>query len=47
VTYEVTTVETINGRRLPVRTSPRISVFWKDAGRWLWIAHANLVPLKD
>lgn len=47
VTYEITAVETIGGKRLPRRTSPRMSVFLQKEGRWLWIAHANMVPLKE
>ena len=47
VTYRVTVVETLTGKRLPKRTSMRMSVFLKTPDDWKWIAHANLNPLKD
>ena len=47
VTYRMNIAETIGGKRLSRREAPRMSVFLKEEGRWLWIAHANLVSLKE
>ena len=47
VTYNVTTEETIGGERLPKRSSMRMSIFLKTNDGWKWLAHANLIPLKD
>lgn len=47
VTYRMNIAETIDGKRLSRREAPRMSVFLKEEGRWLWIAHANMVSLKE
>ena len=44
IRYKIETEQTIDGT--PVNgISPRLSVFRKEAGRWLMIAHANFAPL--
>ncbi|MCF7791765.1 MAG: nuclear transport factor 2 family protein [Victivallales bacterium] len=47
VIYDVEVFETINGEELKEVTSPRMSIFQKVGKKWLWIAHANLVTMKD
>lgn len=47
VTYSVSVEETIADKRLPKRTSMRMSIFMKIDNGWKWLAHANLNPLKD
>lgn len=45
VTYAVSADETIDDRRLPHKTSYRMSI-WKNINhQWQWIAHANLSAL--
>ncbi|MBU0504636.1 nuclear transport factor 2 family protein [bacterium] len=44
--YFVTVTETIDGKQLDKTPAPRLSVFVKKDNNWLWIAHANLKPLK-
>lgn len=46
VTYSVTVEETIAGKRLPKRSSMRLSSWLKTEDGWKWIIHANLNPLK-
>jgi hypothetical protein len=46
VTYQVTVSETIDGKRLTHKPAPRLTVFFKAAGGWQWLAHANLRPLE-
>jgi hypothetical protein len=42
--YRIKTEQTIDG--IPVNgISPRLSVFRKEAGRWLMVAHANFAQL--
>ena len=44
VRYRIETEQTIDGT--PVNgISPRLSVFRKEAGRWLIVAHANFAPI--
>ena len=44
IRYKIETEQTIDG--VPVNgISPRLSVFRKEAGRWLMIAHANFAQL--
>ena len=44
IRYKIETEQTIDGT--PVNgISPRLSVFRKEAGRWLMIAHANFAPI--
>ena len=44
IRYKIETEQTIDGT--PVNgISPRLSVFRKEAGRWLMIAHANFAQL--
>lgn len=44
-TYKVSVEETINGERLSKDPASRLSVFAEIAGKWKWIAHANLKPV--
>jgi hypothetical protein len=44
IRYKIATEQTIDGT--PVNgISPRLSVFRKEAGRWLMVAHANFAQL--
>ena len=44
IRYKLETEQTIDG--IPFNgISPRLSVFRKEAGRWLMIAHANFAPI--
>jgi hypothetical protein len=44
IRYKIETEQTIDGT--PVNgISPRLSVFRKEAGRWLMVAHANFAQL--
>src|SRR3954469_9600898 len=44
IRYKIETEQTIGGK--PVNgISPRLSVFRKEAGRWLIVAHANFAPI--
>ncbi len=45
VTYTVSVAETIDAKRTNTVPAPRLSVFVKDKGQWLWLAHANLKPV--
>lgn len=45
VTYTLAAEETIGGKRLSRTKAWRMSVFLKEGERWLWVAHANMVPL--
>ena len=45
VTYTLAAEETIGGKRLPRMKTWRMSAFLKEGERWLWVAHANMVPL--
>jgi len=42
--YMIETDQTINGQGVEA-VSPRLSVFRRDAGRWLMVAHANFARL--
>jgi hypothetical protein len=42
--YMIETDQTINGQNVEA-VSPRLSVFRKDSGRWLMVAHANFAKL--
>ncbi len=46
VTYFVSVAETIEGKSLPKKPSPRMSIFVKNNNTWKWLAHANLRALK-
>ncbi|MFC2117421.1 nuclear transport factor 2 family protein [Bacteroidota bacterium] len=46
-TYMVSVEETIEGIRLSKAPAARMSVFVKNDGKWQFLAHANLKPLKD
>lgn len=46
VTYTVSVHEMIAGKWLPKAPAERMSVFTYDEGKWKWIAHANLNPMK-
>lgn len=46
VTYAITIEETLAGKRLPSRTSMRLSVFLETDDGWKMIAHANLNPME-
>ncbi|MBI4469642.1 MAG: nuclear transport factor 2 family protein [Acidobacteria bacterium] len=45
VTYWVSVLETIDGRRLPTKPAMRMSIWKKAQTGWQWIAHANLNPM--
>ncbi len=42
VTYKAETEETLDGKRIPSRPVPRMSVFINTPDGWKWLAHANL-----
>ncbi len=44
VTYTFTGSETVGGKVIAAQPSPRLSVFVKGPGGWMWTAHANLAP---
>ena len=44
VTYTFAGVETVGGKAIAAQPSPRLSVFVKGPGGWMWTAHANLAP---
>ncbi len=44
IRYLIETDQTVDGRVIK-GVSPRLSVFRKEAGRWLISAHANFAPL--
>jgi hypothetical protein len=44
IRYKIETDQTINGQAVET-ISPRLSVFRKEAGRWLIVAHANFAKL--
>jgi hypothetical protein len=45
VTYMIAVQETIDQKRLPTKTTPRLSVWKKGTHGWQWICHANLNPI--
>ena len=45
VTHMQSVEETIDGKRLPVEPSPRLTVWMKNQGKWQMITLANLRPL--
>jgi hypothetical protein len=45
VTYTITVQETIDQKRLPTKSTPRLSVWRKGTHGWQWICHANLNPI--
>ncbi len=46
VTHIQSVEETIDGQRLPVQSSPRLTVWMNNQGNWQMISLANLRPLK-
>lgn len=42
VTYNLTAKETIQGKEVPHKPVPRLSVFINTNSGWKWLAHANL-----
>jgi hypothetical protein len=44
IRYKIETDQTINGQAVEI-ISPRLSVFRKEAGQWLIVAHANFAKL--
>lgn len=46
VTYTAIVEETIKGKRLPRRSSVRLSSWIKTEEGWKWLIHANFNPLK-
>jgi len=44
--YFVSVAETINGKRLSSKPSPRLSIFLNTASGWQWITHGNFKSLK-
>ncbi|MFH1653437.1 MAG: nuclear transport factor 2 family protein [Pseudomonadota bacterium] len=46
VTYDAAVEETINGKRLSGKPSPRLSVWMLNGKDWQWVVHANLNALK-
>lgn len=46
VTYRFAGVEHIDGKRVVNDSAQRLTVFIKSGDKWLWLAHANLAPLK-
>ena len=44
VSYIIKTEQTINGKSVEA-VSPRLSVFHKEGGRWLIVAHANFAHI--
>ncbi len=47
VTYFAAAEETIEGKRVPTKPVPRMSVFMNTDDGWQLIAHANFEPLKS
>jgi hypothetical protein len=45
VTYMIAVQETIDGKQLPGKPAPRLSVWKKGTSGWQWICHANLNPI--
>lgn len=45
ITYNVSANETVDNQRLPVKQTPRLSVWRNSNGKWQWSAHANLNPI--
>jgi hypothetical protein len=45
VTYTIAVQETIDQKRLPLKSTPRLSVWKKGTHGWQWICHANLNPI--
>ena len=45
VSYKAQLAETIDGKRVPRQTAPRVSVWVKTDKGWLTIMHANCNPL--
>ena len=45
VTFTMTVMETIDGKRLPAKPEYRLSVWKKGVSGWQWICHANLTPI--
>jgi hypothetical protein len=45
VTYMIAVQETIDGKRLSRKPSPRLSVWKEEQSGWQWICHANLNPI--
>ena len=46
ISYKVSVQETIEGNQLAKKTAVRLSVMQEIDNKWLWLAHANLIPLK-
>ncbi len=44
--YFVSVEETINGKRLSSKPTPRLSIFLNTASGWQWITHGNFKSLK-
>jgi len=47
VTHIQSVEETIDGQRLPVQSSPRLTVWMKNSDSWQMISLANLRPLNS
>src|SRR6266496_881729 len=45
VIYTIVVQETIDQKRLPTKSTPRLSVWKKGTHGWQWICHANLNPI--
>ena len=45
VTYWISVLETIDGKKLAKKWAPRLSVWQEIDHKWKWIAHANLNPI--
>ena len=45
ITYTIAVQETIDQKRLPTKSTPRLSVWKKGTHGWQWICHANLNPI--
>ena len=46
ISYMVSVAERIDGIVLSEKTAARLSIMQKIDNKWLWVAHANLIPLK-
>ena len=47
VTYLIAVHEVIDKEKMSGQKAPRLSIWQKIDGKWLWIAHANLNPMPD
>src|SRR2546429_6316155 len=47
ITYTIAVQETIDQKRLPTKSTPRLSVWKKGTHGWQWICHANLNPIPE